>query len=240
VDAFTICEYFVPDLADWMGSRSLVIDTLRKGLENNSKPKIGLAYVYCDYRDQDQTIEKILSAIVKQLLEPLDVIPERIDEIYKGLRKAGKQISLPDASEMLLHACKAFHRVYICVDALDELEERDKLLKSLQETPHSICLFTTGRNNVKNTVRLYFEEAMVLQIKANENDIRSLVKDKISISCREVPELMDENLEHDIIEKIVDRSTGKLVTPFLPFKDQLLTTSQLSLSCTLDTNCSRC
>jgi hypothetical protein len=211
----------IPGTADGVRSRSLVIDTLREVLEN-SKSKVGLAYVYCNYKEVQKT-EEFIAAIVKQLLVPLDVIPEEIFRIYERYRKAKNPISLPDAREMLRLACAALQRVYICVDALDELEERDRLLESLQETPPSVNLFTTGRDNVKTTVQLRFEQAMMIQVKANESDVRNLIKYEISESRKSYPNLMDETLEHDITKRVA-WSTGKLATPFLALKGHLLIT----------------
>src|SRR5947207_15735274 len=120
-----------------MGCSSLVIDTLRKDVQE-TKTKMGVAYVYCDYKDQDQTAEKLIAAIAKQLLLRWD-IPDRIIEIYNEIQRERKQISLDNATEILRIACAALDRVYICVDALDELEEgeRNTFLGSLQETPPS-------------------------------------------------------------------------------------------------------
>ena len=138
-----------------MRPRSLVIDTLKTTLENNPEARIGVAYVYCNYRDQDQESHKLIATIVRQLLALLDIIPEGVISIYNKLRKQGNPVPLDDAMAMLLLVCAAFDRVYICVDALNELKDRDtflKSLKSLRESISSIHLFTTGRNNTQDTV----------------------------------------------------------------------------------------
>jgi hypothetical protein len=60
-----------------------VIDELAKSVKAIGS-KIGLAYVYCDYRDQkEQTVENILGAVVKQLLRLLPEIPEAILKLYE-------------------------------------------------------------------------------------------------------------------------------------------------------------
>jgi len=137
-------------------------------------------------------------------------------DIYNQLRKADKQISLGEAIEILLLTCPAFDLVYICVDALDELEERERiaLLKSLQGTPRSVYLFTTGRNHVKTNVKSYFNEVEMVQIKAMEIDVTHLIKYEIMENSKAHPKRMDETLEREIKERIVSLSTGKLATPF--------------------------
>ena len=214
-----------------MKSRSLVIETLKNRpknrLENHPDIKAAVAYVYCDYQDQNQEPQKLIAAIARQLLAVSDMIPEGV-MIYDKLRKNGQPIPLDDTMKILRHACAAFDRVYICVDALDELQGRDiflQCLKSLQEIFFSIHLFITGRNNVQNTVRAHLDQSMILQIEPNESDIRSLIKNKIDINRQHDPDLIDAELEHDITEKIVSQSIGKLVSPTLALRSYRLITS---------------
>ena len=130
--------------------------------------------------DPEQTAEKIIAAIVKQLLVPLSV-PERILAMYRRLRRAGEEISLDNATEMLRLACAAYDRVNICVDAFDELEERERkrVLQSLQakEIPSLVYLFATGRDHVKSIFEDFFkpDEMSQIQIKADERDVRSFI-----------------------------------------------------------------
>ncbi|KAI9773367.1 MAG: hypothetical protein M1840_007582 [Geoglossum simile] len=61
---------------------SLVIDKLEE--IKASSPNTGLAYVYCDYRDQTlQTTKNITGTILKQLLRLLPRIPEEITAIVR-------------------------------------------------------------------------------------------------------------------------------------------------------------
>jgi hypothetical protein len=58
-----------------------VIDHLREHIVPGSK--IGLGYMYCDYRDQEeQTTENILGAVLTQLLRILPEMPEAVLKLY--------------------------------------------------------------------------------------------------------------------------------------------------------------
>jgi hypothetical protein len=189
-----------------------------------SNTEFGLAYVYCNDNDQDQTVEKLIAAIAKQLLLRLD-IPKRITEIFEELRREGRQISLDNALKILHLTCDAFSRVYICIDAIDEFEERDELLESLQKLPPSVRLFITGRDHVQDTIKRLLDQPVTVRIKANESDIRKLIQDRIIRNRKRDPKLMDQTLELVITERIVAWSTKKLVTySFLAFESHLLTT----------------
>src|SRR5271163_1164512 len=85
-------------------NRSLVIEKLGEHVAQGSK--IGLGYIYCDYRDQkEQTTENILGAILKQLFGLLSEIPEAVLKLYAERVSQGKPLSLTDAVNLLGIAC---------------------------------------------------------------------------------------------------------------------------------------
>ncbi len=64
--------------------RSLVIDELSDRSRHAGGSGIGLAYVYCDYRDQShQTTVNIVGGLLKQLLSTLPRLPEDIIRLYE-------------------------------------------------------------------------------------------------------------------------------------------------------------
>lgn len=70
-----------------------MIDTLEEIRASSSD--IGLAYVYCDYQEQDQqTAENITGAILKQLLMQLRSIPEKITAFWQRQHEEGKTLEL--------------------------------------------------------------------------------------------------------------------------------------------------
>jgi hypothetical protein len=191
------------------GSRSLVIDTLKNNLINKTS-KVGLAYVYCEYGDQEQSLENVLSVIIKQLLEAHDSIPVDIADIYKQSHKIGSRFSRVTAMKMLRAAGEPLEGVYICVDALDELKDKEALLSALKDISCHLFLLTC-RSYVKSVVQDYFGDVVMAQIKADTSDIKTLIKHKIAKTWTKEPDFMDEDLEQEITEKIVAGSAEKLV-----------------------------
>jgi hypothetical protein len=172
---------------------------------------MGLAYVYCDYQDQSlQTTKNIIGTILKQLLRLLPRIPEEITEIWREIYNENKPLTLEQAIEALRVTCRSFNRTYICLDALDECQHIDLLLKSLQQAP-SVRLFSTGRKHVEPIVQRFFRHPQTILIEAQESDIRIFIKKKINEDREKDPEIMNEKLEQDIIENISALNKGMFV-----------------------------
>jgi hypothetical protein len=130
---------------------SLVIDyVFSQFIENN----VSVSYLYCDYQDQrTQSTTNIIGALLKQVMPTLPTVS---DKTMKMLDR--HSLSLADLCNLLSAAYKGFRRAYICIDALDECNDqyRVELLKSLkqmlEESGHSVRLFITGRQPLKESV----------------------------------------------------------------------------------------
>ena len=188
-----------------------MIDKLGEHVAQGSK--IGLGYMYCDYRDQkDQTTENILGAILKQLLRLLPEIPEAVLKLYAERASQEKPLSSTDAVDLLSIACAQFNKVYVCLDALDELGNLQDLLKQLRDGPHFMQFFITSRYHVKSTVQKYLTEGRTISIEAHESDIRRFIECEIGGPNDSEPRAMDKRLRMDILEKVVDSAKGVLVS----------------------------
>ena len=189
-------------------------ESIEVDVQSAEKPvvNIGLAYVYCDYRDQaQQTTQNIYGAILKQLLRALPNIPEELTEILLRSHREKNPLELAQLRDALRITSRFFDQIYICLDALDECEHVDRLLSSLKQIPSSVRLFSTSRKHVKSIVQRYFEDTQTILIEAKESDIRILIQEKVNEDRMKDPEIMDAKLEQDIIEKISALSMGMLV-----------------------------
>ena len=170
---------------------------------------IGLAYVYCDYRDEkDQTVENIFGAVLSQLLGSLPKLPETVLELHKEHAAKGESLRLTDAVELLHVVCGQFSRVFICLDALDELENLRGLLEKLRQSPSSMQIFITGRRHIEGTVQEYLKEDNAISIRAHESDLRLFIEHEIGGEDDLEPDAMDEKLRNDILETVIGSAEG--------------------------------
>jgi len=176
---------------------SLVIDRLRNQARNEGG---AVAWLYCDYRAQEQTIINVIGAILRQL------IGREIPEATKPL--------LTDLKRRLKVEIDQLAQVFICVDALDEWLSEDlpvllgHLRDIVQDSP-KIRIFLTGRPHVEEIVRRYFPKAVGIPINPNRGDIENYLRMRLDQDA--VPEAMDDGLREDIVRTILDKMSNMCV-----------------------------
>ena len=145
---------------------SLVIDTLRVEIAKN--PSIGLAGIYCSYRNTQSTTN-LMGTIICQLLQSLDIEPP------------STPLTLEKARAVMPEILTSYSKIMLVVDALDECEDRATLMKELQQLMQIISngqsktlihLFVTGRHSVSSDVEHMLKPAFQLEIRSKEDDVR--------------------------------------------------------------------
>ncbi|KAF4956485.1 hypothetical protein FSARC_11555 [Fusarium sarcochroum] len=153
---------------------SLVIDELYTRRQKD--PSIGFAYLYCDFRRQDeQDIISLLASLLKQLSQTQDPLPEEVQHLYAEYKNRQKRPSPSELVEALKKAIGRHSQVYIIVDALDECPVaegcRTRLLSEifkLQEEA-GISIFCTSRP-IPEIVGS-FQGATSVAIRARDEDL---------------------------------------------------------------------
>ena len=141
-------------------------------------------------------------------------IPEEVIEQLQKIQRRGERAEMEDTLNLLKTQLHQLRRVFICIDAVDELESkvRQQLLKVLQDLVmnDNVRLFLTGRDNIKSDVQNKFNvtQGYAVNISASQQDIREFVRQQITEDHEENPEAMDEGLEQEIIDTIAKKSQG--------------------------------
>jgi len=152
-----------------------------------------------------------MRSLLKQLLRIFNHLPIEVESVYEKRHQPGEILSLDVASRNFSTVSEEIRNVYICLDALDECTDstRHELLSVLKTLPSTVRLFMTSRRGVKAAVQRYFERMAFLEIKADEDDIRQFLTQRIAQDKRDTPDLMDTEFEEEIISKI-SKSAGGL------------------------------
>jgi len=161
---------------------SIAIDELTTRFSHDEN--IGIAYLYCNFRRQDeQKVEDLASSLLKQLTQ-CRPLPGCVKSLYDKHKDKRTRPSLVEISKTLQSVAATYSRVFVVVDALDECQTSDgcraKFLAELLEL-QAECganLFATSR--FIRDITESFEGCISLEILANEEDIRRYVDGRIS------------------------------------------------------------
>jgi len=117
--------------------------------------------------------------------------------------------------ELFAKVSSSIERVYICVDAVDELlpQDRSDFLRALrqiiQDAPNA-RLFLTGRPYIRRELDDYIMEGShVINIFADQGDIARYVGRKIGDDNARDPDLMTEDLKNDIMKTMLEKASEK-------------------------------
>ena len=184
---------------------SLVIDTLcKQAVEGNAS----VACFYFDFAAlEEQSPAAVLGSVLRQVIDGLDEVPERIVKAFRGRGKAigGQKLQLEEIVQSLQDI--SFSRcTFICIDALDECPSghRVKLLVSLNkilEKSPGTRIFLTGRPHIRDEVDKHLAgRAATRSITPTKDDIITFLRAKLREDT--MPGAMDEILEEEIIQKV--------------------------------------
>ena len=185
---------------------SLVIDAL---CDQVSDRKIPVACFYCDFQSQKmQTPENVLGALIKQVVRGSGAIPAEINSAFQKAKGqvGGRGLRVPEALELLKAALAPFDRSFICIDALDELQEKHlpQLLRSLHAISQSlpaVRLFFTGRPHISTEVNKNFPgAAQFVQMKPTREDIVRYVE--MMLDDDSLPGAMNPGLRAEIMNRV--------------------------------------
>ncbi|KAL7793811.1 hypothetical protein V8C37DRAFT_409391 [Trichoderma ceciliae] len=138
---------------------SIVVDELHSKFQDN--PEIGIAYIYVNYKLQDeQTIDALLVSLLKQLAASRPSLPSAVQDLYNRHNSNKTRPFTDELTHALQSLATTCSRVFILIDALDEWQSsndsRWKVLSSI------FSLQSKTRANLFGTP--------ALEIRANEED----------------------------------------------------------------------
>jgi hypothetical protein len=129
---------------------AVVIHDLTTQFSDN--PTIGIAYIYCNFRQQDdQKPDDLLASLLKQLAECQPSLPGCVQDLYDHHKAKRTRPSLDEISKILNSVITTYSRVYIIIDALDECQVSDgcrsRFLSNIfnLQTKTGAKLFATSR-----------------------------------------------------------------------------------------------
>ena len=193
---------------------SIIVEHLWTKFQNDIN--IGIAYVYCNFRQQqEQKPLDLLASLLKQLAQKQPSMPESIGSLYEHHKRKGTWPALAEILEVFHSVVGNYSRVFIIIDALDECQASDgdrmRLLSEIfsLQAKTGANLFVTSRFIPE--IMKKFEGIIVLEIRASDEDVSRYVEGRMSQSIiSEYPGLQDT-----IRTEIVKAADGMYAHPFI-------------------------
>lgn len=192
---------------------SIVIDHLHTSFNKN--PNVGIAYVYCNFRRQDeQKADDLVANLLKQLASGLPSFPAALKDLYDGYSRSQSRPSLSELAETLCLVAGMYEeRVFIVVDALDECHPSDRCrsdflgeILGLQRVSGSkVNVFATSRPGISDISEM-FEGHPSLELFASREDVERYLQGHMGELGRVVARRPE--LQREIIDIILDAVDG--------------------------------
>ena len=158
---------------------AIVIDYLETKFQNAKN--VGIAYLFCDFKLQDQKLEDLLASFLKHLVEEGSV-PDNVMELFNRCKPKGKRPLLKEILKALCSVISSYSRVFIVVDALDECQGdcRMAFVKEMLrlQTETEVNIFATSRF-IPEVVKV-FEGKASLEIRASKEDVQKYLDEKLT------------------------------------------------------------
>lgn len=192
-------------------SSTLVENLLRE------EPNITIAYFYFDFNETaKQYHEKMLRSLVSQLSFKHQSIPKPLNSLFESCQNGAKPPQAKDLETLLKTLIESSEKTFIVLDALDECEDRQELLKFIGMT---LAWGSEKLNVIMTSRRLkdiddFFEDELKeenrlsIQNKQVDEDIRSYVHGKLQSGRRFKRWQRFPEVQKEIETKLMDKSDG--------------------------------
>ncbi len=187
---------------------AIVVNHLR--VAYSSREDIGVAVLYCSYSMRaEQTKEKLLAALLRQLVKPEHSASEKLETLFEQCEKAKRRPTFSELTGLLQYVAGTYSEVFVVVDALDECDAKEwcpiiSELRHMQSLLPALKLLITFRPHV--TITEDFTEAATMEICADSWDLEHYVNEQIPNLSKHVEE--NVSLREEVIQGIVKAADG--------------------------------
>ena len=187
-----------------------MVDQLREYFDGQN---VAVLHLYFNYRDQaDQTTEKSIASLLKQLAIARQHLPKPIFELYRKFKTQERRPQLQDLEQALSLTCRSIDRVFVIVDALDECDAKNRkaFLRSLStlQGDRALSIFMTSRS-YEDYVNQLFGSCPRMKIQAHESDLRAYVFRQIENNID--VDGVDGNFKKEVIDRVVQAAHNMYV-----------------------------
>ncbi|KAI9148801.1 ankyrin repeat [Paramyrothecium foliicola] len=213
---------------------SIVIDDLNSRFSQDEK--IGIAYIFCNFRRRDeQKPENLLASLLKQLGQAISPLPPCLKLLFNQHRDKGTRPSLKDITKALQNLADLYSRVFIIIDALDECQSsggfRSKILSDIFSLQAHVGVNFLATSRPIPDIEGYFKQCLRIEIVARDEDIRRYIRGHMSHLPKFI--LNRPDIQEEIISEVAMAVEGMFLLAQLYVDSLTDKTSVTELKCAL-------
>ena len=195
---------------------AIIIDHLQQQFKGDQN--VGIAFVYCEYKQRErQTPSNLVAGIWRQLCQQRSAISKAVQNKYQSHYREKIALSFGDIESIAVEVAESYTRVFLVIDAIDECTDEGlnqtvllQFLQTLKQGGSAIAdkvqILVTSRQ-----AEALLETDDKLEILANEDDLRSLVRKRVEFGMSKSKRLADQirqdnELARKLSENIVERA----------------------------------
>lgn len=187
-------------------------------LEKNKRAGSRLLSFYCDYTFPEKSKANYLfESLLGQLLHSFDDSPSQapapVHDILAKFSRTQSVNNIPLADILSgLATCSSCEHVTIVIDALDESQDTEGILRGLRQLPSSIHLFISSRDedDIRHSFKSHFtlRERKIKQVDIS-HDIREYLSKTLNEHLEKHPLFLpNRSLREKIIDTLVKNANG--------------------------------
>lgn len=215
----TNCTLFCPGIpgAGKTMSAGIVVNDLHElFLQDQS---VGIAYIYCNFRRQDeQKPIDMFASLLKQLAQQRSTLPQSLHQLHQQHRSRQTRPSFNDLLRVLQSIIGEYTKVFLVVDALDECEvwdgNRKQFITELLQLQAATAASLLATSRFIPDIEKEFEgRSARLEIRASKEDLEAYLHGNLW----KLPGFVSSNanLQDEIKSSIIKAVDGMSVCPFL-------------------------
>jgi len=195
---------------------SIIVGHLYNLFQNDGS--VGIAYLYCNFRrQQEQKPADLFASLLKQLVQEQPSVPESIKRLYICHKDRRTRPLSDEILKVLLSVIRDYSRTFIIIDALDECQVSNGVRRILLseifnlQAKTAVSLFATSRFIPE--IERDFERGLSLEVRASNEDVQRYLDSHML----QLPSFVSTNLDlkEEIKTAIVNAVDGMYVSPVL-------------------------
>jgi Cdc6-like AAA superfamily ATPase len=191
---------------------SIVVRHLHNLLGSDSD--VGIAYLYCNFRQQhEQKSIDLIMSLLKQLVRQRPSLLNVVKSFYDIHKPKHTRPSFDEFLKVFQDVAASYSRTFIIVDALDECqishEGRGMFMQEIFniQSKLRVNIFVTSR--FIQEIEARFDKSIRLEIRASNDDVQKYLDQKLQNATSTV--LKDHSLQGEIKSKITQAAGGMYV-----------------------------